>query len=345
MIANFLRNYYVHIFVWFMIFTLPFVNYLYEPEKMRDFDPYLLKSHSLNVFFLCSSFYLLSKYVAPKFFFHQRAKFILFTIAGLLCYIAINYLLIVNNPNGDFAKMEREDLVVVRLFVGPSIIYFLCVIIGNMLFFYNEQDRQKELNKQIQLQKTTAELNLLKLQISPHFLFNTLNNIRWQVRKQPLESEDSIFKLSEILRYILYDVGDNKVELHMEIQHIKNFMELQKLRFPVEGRVELSVAPELQNHLIHPLLFIHFIENAFKFGVDSETPPDIYFRFETTPEGIIFQSRNKVLIEASREDNTGIGLSNVKRRLELLYPDKHELVISKENGFFNVSLHITCHGN
>lgn len=345
MIATFFRNYYVHIFVWFMIFTLPFVNLLYEPEKMQDFDPYLLKSHTLNVCFLCSAFYLLSKYLAPKFFFHQRAKFILFTIAGLLCYIAINYVLIAGNPNGDFAKMEREGLVVVRLFVGPSIIYFLCVIIGNMLFFYNEQDRQKELNKQIQLQKTTAELNLLKLQISPHFLFNTLNNIRWQVRKQPLESEDSIFKLSEILRYILYDVGDNRVELQMEIQHIKNFMELQRLRFPVEGRAELSVAPDLQNHWVHPLLFIHFIENAFKFGVDSETPPDIYFRFETTPDRIIFQSRNKILIQASREDSTGIGLNNVKRRLELLYPEKHELIISKEDGFFDVSLNIKCHGN
>ncbi|WDF70295.1 histidine kinase [Sphingobacterium oryzagri] len=338
MVGKLFKYYYLHIIIWMLLLLFPFVTYLYEPEKIKDFEPYFLISHIVSVGFLALSFYLLTAYAGPKYFFRKRIKFLLFVLLGLSAYLVINYLIVHFNPTGDLERLKKEGVLFVRIFVGPTIIYFLCIVIGNMLFFYNEQARQKELNKQIELEKTTAELNLLKLQISPHFLFNTLNNIRWQVRKQPAASEDSIIKLSEILRYIIYEVENNRVELQREIEHLKNFMELQSLRLPVAGDVVLDVQPDLKNRLIHPLLFIHFVENAFKYGVDSKTEPSIRFAFINIAGGIGFRSHNRILSQGTAKTTDGIGLSNIRRRLELLYPNKYTLLIEQSNGFFDVTL-------
>lgn len=340
MIGKLFKYYYLHIIIWVLLLLFPFVTYLYEPEKIKDFDPYFVVAHLLNIGFLATSFYLLTNYAAPKFFFRKRLKFVLFIIVGLAAYISINYLIVHFNPTGELDRLKKENVLFVRIFVGPAIIYFLCTIIGNMLFFYNEQARQKELNKLIELEKTTAELNLLKLQISPHFLFNTLNNIRWQVRKEPAASEDSILKLSEILRYIIYEVENNRVELHREIEHLKNFIELQSLRLPIPGDVVLDVKQGLKNRLIHPLLFIHFVENAFKYGVDSKTAPVIRFEFLNISGGIGFRSRNRILLPGTNRTNEGIGLNNIRRRLELLYPKRYTLRIEQEDGFFDVELNL-----
>lgn len=340
MVGKFFKSYYIHIIIWLLLLFFPFVNYLYEPEKIKDFDPYLAISHFCSIGYLAMSFYLLLNYAAPKYFFRRRLKFVLFVLLGLTAYIAVNYLIVHFNPTNELERLRKEDVLFVRIFVGPTIIYFLCTIIGNMLFFYNEQARQKALNKQIELEKTTAELNLLKLQISPHFLFNTLNNIRWQVRKEPEASEESILKLSEMLRYIIYEVEHNRVELLREIEHVKNFMELQSLRLPIAGHVVLDVQEGLKNCLIHPLLFIHFVENAFKYGVDSQTPPFIHFEFVEIDGGIGFRSRNSILIPGTNRVGEGIGLANIRRRLELLYPNNYMLRTEQNEGYFDVTLNL-----
>jgi LytS/YehU family sensor histidine kinase len=186
---------------------------------------------------------------------------------------------------------------------------------------------------------------MLKLQISPHFLFNTLNNIRWLIRKKSEMSEESVMKLSEILRYILYEVEGNKVEFNREMEHLKNFIELQTLRLPIEGNVVFKVDENIQNFLIEPLLFIHFVENAFKYGIDSKNAPDITFEFRKIPKGILFSSQNKILLKKTMIDNEGIGLTNIQRRLELLYPNRHELIINTIDDFFEVKLKLILDEN
>jgi sensor histidine kinase YesM len=160
--------------------------------------------------------------VAPTYFFGRRKIFVLLIALGFSTYVALNYCIVYFNPAGELAHLTKENILFVRLVIGPGIIYSLCMITSSMIFLYDEQARQKELNKQIALEKTTAELTMLKLQISPHFLFNTLNNIRWLIRKQSPDSEDTIVKLSEMLRYILYEVNGPKVELFKEIDHMRN---------------------------------------------------------------------------------------------------------------------------
>lgn len=339
MLGKFFRKFYLHIVIWVILLLLPFINYLYQPDKIVDFKPYSGLSHLANILFLATHFYLHCYIVAPAYFFGLRKVFILLIALGFTTYVALNYLIVYFNPDGELAHLTKENILFVRLVIGPGIIYSLCMITSSMIFLYGEQARQKELNKQIALEKTTAELTILKLQISPHFLFNTLNNIRWLIRKQSPDSEGTIVKLSEILRYILYEVDGPKVELFKEIDHMRNFIALQTLRLPVKGNIELDIESTLKNRLVPPLLFIHFVENAFKYGVDSKTPPQIQFLFKETKDGIEFVSRNKILRHTEPRPNEGIGLTNVRRRLQLLYPNRHDLRIhTTDAGDFEVTL-------
>lgn len=339
MISRFFRKFYLHLVIWAILLLLPFITYLYQPDKISDFKIYSALSHLTNILFLSTSFYLHSYLVAPKYLFGHRKIFILFVALGFIAYVFLNYAIVYFNPEGELAHLTKEKVLFVRLIIGPGIIYSLCMITSSMIFLYDEQARQKELNKQIALEKTTAELTILKLQISPHFLFNTLNNIRWLIRTQSSESEDTIVKLSEILRYILYEVDGPKVELLKEIDHMRNFIALQTLRLPIEGNVDLKIESTLRNRMIPPLLFIHFVENAFKYGTDSKNSPDIQFHLMDIPGGVVFTSKNKILQQTELRSNEGIGLTNVKRRLQLLYPSRHELSINRtENGYFEVNL-------
>jgi two-component system LytT family sensor kinase len=335
------KSYYLHIITWTTLFLLPFIGYLYEPNKINELKLYFVKTHFLNIVFLATVFYLNINYIAPKYFFEKRRlKFTTFIFLGLGIYIFINYLIMKFNPVGEMKRFEEQNIIFIRLVIGPTIIYTLCLLTSTMMFLYDEQARQKELNKLIEIEKTAAELNMLKLQISPHFLFNTLNNIRWLIRKNSEQSEESVMKLSEILRYILYEVEGSKVQFSREIEHLRNFIELQTLRLPIEGNVVFKVDKNIKNFLIEPLLFIHFVENAFKYGIDSKNAPDIVFEFSQIPSGIVFHSRNKILLKKTNIQNEGIGLTNIQRRLELLYPNKHELTINNTESEFEVDLRL-----
>ena len=345
-IFTFIKQYLSHFITWLVLFLLPFIGYLYEPKKISDFNFYFVKIHFLNILFIATAFYLNINFIAPKYFFEKRRiKFTILIFILLSIYILFNYLTIHFSPVEDFKRFEEQNIFFIRLVIGPTIIFSLCILTSTMLFLYEEQAKQKELNKLIELEKTAAELSMLKLQISPHFLFNTLNNIRWLIRKKSELSEESVMKLSEILRYILYEVEGNKVEFNREMEHLKNFIELQTLRLPIEGNVAFNVDENINNFLIEPLLFIHFVENAFKYGIDSKNAPDIVFEFSKIPKGILFSSKNKILLKKTTIDNEGIGLINIQRRLELLYPQRHELIINHIDYYFEVKLKLILDEN
>lgn len=341
MVKKLVKTYYIHFITWTALLLLPFIGFLYEPNKISDTNLYFIKTHFINILFLAAAFYLNLNYIAPKYFFEKsRLKFIVLTFLVLGIYVFITYLTVRYSPLDEMKNLQNKNFIFFRLIIGPSITYSLCMLTSTMMFLYDEQARQKELNKLIELEKTAAELNMLKLQISPHFLFNTLNNIRWLIRKKSEQSEESVMKLSEMLRYIIYEVEGSKVEFSREIEHLRNFIELQTLRLPIEGNVFFNVDENIKNYLIEPLLFIHFVENAFKYGIDSKNAPDISFEFSQIPNGISFHSKNRILLKKTNIQNEGIGLTNIQRRLELLYPDKHELTISETDDYFKVKLEL-----
>ena len=172
--------------------------------------------------------------------------------------------------------------------------------------------------------------------------FNVLNNIVALVRLKSDELEPTVLKLSSLMQYMLYETDDEKVLLISETDYLQNYIDLQKQRFGPE--LSLSVNFDIREnwHTIEPMLLIPFVENAFKHGNGLVNGPDIIIQLTVENNKLHFMVKNRFEESAAIKDKTsGIGLQNVKRRLELLHPDGHELTINKENGWYIIHLHVT----
>ena len=219
----------------------------------------------------------------------------------------------------------------------PQSIFF-CIVnaVFGMTFYFVRYAQYKELQeKETALQNKQSELSFLRSQINPHFLFNNLNNIYALVYYKSAQSLNAIAGLSELLRYMLYDTNDT-VALTTEIAYIEKYIALQQLRFEHPSDVEFKINGDLDAVNIPPLLLIPFIENAFKHGDDS-AKQWLNVSIGTTIDSINFYCSNKKATK--KQDATGgIGITNVKRRLTLLYPGKHDLEIIENDELFIVKL-------
>jgi len=204
----------------------------------------------------------------------------------------------------------------------------------------NEKER-KELEKE----KLNSELAFLKNQISPHFLFNTLNNIYALISMDSQAAQQSILKLSKLMRYLLYESEQGKTLLSHEIDFMKNYIDLMKLR--LSPRIDLKVTfPENKTEReIPPLLFVPFIENAFKHGVSLRDNSYIHISMEVSDNMISFITANSIGMSSQPGDGqySGIGLENVRKRLNLLFPEQHKLEINQTSSEFTVKLEIQSH--
>ena len=200
---------------------------------------------------------------------------------------------------------------------------------------------------QIELEKRSFqhELESLRSQMNPHFLFNTLNNIDSLIFSAPQKASEMLLKLSEIMRYMLYDTQEKKVLLQKEIEHIENIIALQQLRFTNPNHIIFRKINCFKHITIEPLVLTPFIENAFKYACDLGQVPVVEIEISCNSNSIIFNCKNTYnpnKISYSK-DVGGIGLKNVKRRLELLYSNSHNLEISDKLNTFEVNLSIETH--
>ena len=201
--------------------------------------------------------------------------------------------------------------------------------------FLRNQDEKKALENA----NLNAEVSFLKSQINPHFLFNTLNGIYSLANSRSPHTEQAILKLSQMLRYVLYDSSTEKIELSKDIAYISNFIHLQRLRLAQKVKVNYEVRGNTEKLFIAPLLLISFIENAFKHGVSYIYPSTIAIEISVFDETLTLVASNTVF-ENNKFDTGGIGLKNARRRLELLYPDKYLLDIVRNNRLYVVNLKI-----
>jgi len=221
------------------------------------------------------------------------------------------------------------------VFLSKSIKFLTPTALLLMARFYKNQQRFSKLNEQ----KKTAELTALKHQLNPHFLFNTLNNLYALALKKSDQTPEVIEKLSDMLDYMLYRTNETFVSLHKEIELIENYLSLEKVRYG--KRVQISFINDIQKDVkIAPLLLLTFIENAFKHGVSQELKEAfIALKISLDDDQIIFNIKNSKS-KTSVEKNTEhcIGLSNVKKQLDLLYPDNYSLNINSEIDSYSVTL-------
>tara|TARA_R110002012_G_scaffold263456_1_gene446313 strand:- start:155540 stop:156199 length:660 start_codon:yes stop_codon:yes gene_type:complete len=206
----------------------------------------------------------------------------------------------------------------------------------------SDKIKMDQIAKEKESENLKTELSFLRSQISPHFLFNVLNNIVALVRLKSKELEPTILKLSSLMQYMLYETDDEKVLLKSEADYLQSYIDLQKLRFGDRLTLNVDLALQEDWHAIEPMLLIPFVENAFKHGTGMVETPVIDISLQAIDNELTFIVKNKYIEEDRAKDKvSGIGLTNVKRRLQLLYGKNHKLTIDKTDGLFSITLQLT----
>lgn len=236
----------------------------------------------------------------------------------------------------DMAKMPLSREWVfndIRLII---IFFIYSLLIRLAINWYENQKMQADFLNQKQI----SELALLRSQVNPHFFFNTLNNIYSLVYQKSDDAPEAVMKLSSIMRYMLYDATTDKVLLEKEIEYLKSFIELEKLRLRNKDFVSLDVRGSAEGQMIAPMLLIPFVENAFKHASRTVPAPGIMVYLDVSPGKMIFEVKNFIRKNqnAPKDQQGGIGLSNIRRRLELLYPQKYSLEIKNGDDVFSIKL-------
>jgi LytS/YehU family sensor histidine kinase len=231
--------------------------------------------------------------------------------------------------------MEMSDSIIKNVFEVSVVI-----IIGTALKVVKDGFKQKIQLQEIQTQHLQTELQLLKSQINPHFLFNTLNNLYSLSLDRSKKLPMVIKKLSDLMSYMFASSQIQDVSLEKEIEFINNYLDLEKLRLAPDSDIRFSVLGNPENRMIAPMLFIPVVENCFKHGVKA-TAGSFFIHLSLTLEKkkIIFTAENNIGSK-TKKSNSGTGLKNVRRRLELLYPNHHNLVVNKKKSSFQLKMEI-----
>jgi LytS/YehU family sensor histidine kinase len=216
------------------------------------------------------------------------------------------------------------------------------VAIGISYRFLSDNMTDQEVKKEEENERLKSELSFLRSQISPHFMFNVLNSIVSLSRRKPEMVEPVVIKLSELMRYMIYETIDSKVSIDKEFSYLESYIELQRLRFGNDIKIDFKHQLSSTPSSIEPMLLIPFVENAFKHGVGMVENPSIDIELNDDKKALFFSVFNKVSKQNSeiKDESSGIGLANVRRRLELLYPNQHELNIHEKDDSYLVELTI-----
>ena len=328
------KKYTWHLIIWVIYVVYQLIDY-YE----AGVDEFMLLALCLSYMAAAiSTFYIFYGFVWKRFINLKPSALLLFPIGlGLLAFIVIRYALeeIVfeaafgfgNYTDDSFFPYAWDNL-------WRAIFYAAC---GLIVFLLERRQTMKAAMMQLKNEKTEAEMAFLRSQLNPHFLFNTLSFLHTKTMKLDPELSDTILKLSDMLRYSMQNSAEEQVPVRGEIQLLENYISIFRNRF--EGKFFVNFNKQLPGfpHKIEPLLLMPFVENMFKHGVmnDVNTPGEILLTYNGRV--MIFNCRNKINTY-EKDARKGIGLDNVRRRLELCYPNNHELMINEENGYFSSSL-------
>jgi sensor histidine kinase YesM len=268
----------------------------------------------------------------PKYFFKRKYLVYSLFIVSTIGFGAFILRLILPSANAHF------NLPLFQHFIN----IFFIVVITSSFKFYREYARKQELLVKAENKQLKAELNLLKAQVHPHFLFNTLNNLYGLItQNQNQQASDVTLKLSDLMRYLLESSKTDLINLNKEIQFIDDYLSLEKIRLSQKTDIKFKVSGNYKELFLAPLLFIPLVENAFKHGLNTfSTDSFAHFYLSIQGNELFFESINSVGKSPKNSEKSGTGLENLKKRLQLIYPQKHQLDIEKTSNQFKVILHI-----
>jgi two-component system LytT family sensor kinase len=293
--------------------------------------------------FIALNYYFTINYLIPRFLSKNiYAPFILlfsFSTAlaalfrALVSYFITIYLYSLPAPN--FAKLFPNSLL--NIFIWTSIL-----VAGKMVI---DRMRNQRYLEEVEKEKTKNELDFLKAQHNPHFLFNSLNSLYFQIDKTNSDARGTLMKLSEMLRYQLYECAADRIHIDKELSYLKSYVELQRLRLDSNYKINFAIDENVRDFEIAPLLIIPLVENSFKHVSHYTNKSNEINITLSYKENIFICKVNNTTEQTEQNTNGGIGLKNLERRLELLYPNRFELNAVENNDRFDATLKITTSEN
>lgn len=267
----------------------------------------------------------------------NRKRIFLYIISLIALMVAYILAASANNRHWDAIVWPDDPMTLQSYFHWNFIFTVWFTLIATMLFFTQKWYEQRQQVKNIQISHLQTELKYLRAQVNPHFLFNGLNTIYGNIDIKDQRARDVLIQFSDLLRYSLYEADTDLVDIEKEALYLENYVALQRARSNSNLQAELTIQIEDKHLKIAPLIFMAFVENAFKFSTrDDNKINNIKIKLQLSGNRIIFECTNTY--ETAEQVPGGIGLNNVKRRLELLYKDKHILEIKHDENTWHISL-------
>ena len=332
----------LHTAAWVTLFSLPYLlrptyNAAEQPPKPPENETAKFIVFRINDLLLIAFFYLNALVLFPRLVY--RKKYLLYILSivfyfSILIFQGWLFRKSFANPGPGFTLQKH-------FFFNFFIFLF---ILACSIAYRTIKDKisADNLAKEKENEFLKTELSLLRSQVSPHFMFNVLNNMVALARKQSDLLEPSLIKLSSLMRYMLYETNEEKVSLEKETEYLQSYIDLQQQRFGKKVSINTTFHQTDKSYFIEPMLLIPFVENAFKHGTGMIEQAAIYIDLKANNNVLYFTVQNKYNPDSNeiKDKDSGIGLPNVERRLTLLYKNKHQLLIDKSNDTFTVTLEI-----
>jgi len=331
----------LHVAAWVVVLSLPYLlRPPYDPQRARDPDRegffYL---SMLTGFFYVVLFYLNAYLLTPRLLYKKKYVQYILVLPAVFCVIMLCHGFL-------FTHLIKTKPFVFRMSAWFNLTTFLLTVAASLIYkLMWDKSKSDQLLQEKHEENLKTELSFLRSQISPHFLFNILNNMVALVRLKSDQLEPTIIKLSNLMQYMLYETDEEKVLLGTEVEYLQSYIDLQQQRFGSKVKLNVSLNVKEDWLSIEPMMLIPFVENAFKHGVGMIADPEINIALNTNEKQLVFTVSNKYnrAAEEAKDKTSGIGLPNVQRRLKLLYGKQHNLSITEQDGWFCVLLKLNLH--
>ena len=346
----------IHLAAWTAFIVL---LYLLMTKDMRTPNELALKNNPYFIFnqvftngFLVVFYYLNSFVLIPRLLANKHIwLYALIVVAALAIYLYVPEYVFMRfifhprpaPPPGVTPGPPRHRFRIFT-FLGSAALFLLIFVVSSGSKILQQWFKAEQQKEKAEKETLRSELSLLKSQVNPHFLFNTLNNIYAMAITESVHTADAVMKLSQMMRFMLEESEHELVPLQKDLEFLQRYIELQQFRLSDKVDLRYQVQGDGRLLRITPMLMIPFIENAFKYGVSTREKS--FIRIDIQIQGnivtLLVENSKHASGTANAMDNTGIGINNARRRLALLYPGKHELTIQDQPALFVVTLKITC---
>ena len=331
-----------HIVFWIIhfVYRLYITGYFYTYDSAEFYEHLILLPLRIAITYF-TIYFILRRYLFQK----RLPGFFIWLVISVIAIVIIRRVILYQvifafAPQLNYDQTEFWNI---KSTIHSTVYIYPVVILAVIIFVIHDWFKKEKLRLEVQKEKLEAELKYLKNQINPHFLFNTINNIYSLVLGKSKKAPHALLKLSDMLNYLLYESNSDTIALSKEIQNLNDYIELEQFRYGDKLQVMFNYKVSSREIAIPPLLLLPFVENAFKHGAGESLEKGwIHINLNEENNHLTFKIENSLDENAAMKnvDNGGIGLSNVKKRLELMFPDKHKLKTLKSSESFIIILQL-----